>query len=449
MSSSLRFKSCLKESTFSMVLFTTHKFLGVSFNREGTIALAEPPAPTIVIFNPLVVIPFFLRSATNPGPSVESHAIVPSCFQRVLAVLVASELDFLIVVHTTRMTAHPDMRLDYCMNDPYYGLARKIGLLKNTHELDEDEVLTLEDNREIPKNYIDMGHIHHRTHAALAFYNSGFETAAAVIVDGAGSWCKFGAKEKEVEDYWETETIFDCAYPHKFDTRYKHLGSKFASPFNYYNNFCSRFWSGYGKDVDYESPQNENHEIIATHKPGIVKCYEAVTEYCGFPAIEAGKTMGLSPYGQECDYIPPLFNKCGILPVKLADSNVFTPMYPNGAIQNLWYEPEINEVTTNCDDVDSNDPNIPQPYEAQSRKNFAWRVQNDTQEQVLDLIRKAVKDTGNRNVVLSGGYGLNCVANYWYLDKLKDEGINLYVEPVSNDGGTALGAALLWHHYTN
>ena len=43
------------------------------------------------------------------------------------------ELDYLIVVHTTRMTAHPDMRLDYCMNDPYYGLARKIGLLKNTH----------------------------------------------------------------------------------------------------------------------------------------------------------------------------------------------------------------------------------------------------------------------------------------------------------------------------
>ena len=38
------------------------------------------------------------------------------------------------------------------------------------------------------------------------------------------------------------------------------------------------------------------------------------------------------------------------------------------------------------------------------------------------------------------------MANYWYLDQLKEEGINLYVEPVSNDGGTALGAALLWHH---
>ena len=65
---------------------------------------------------------------------------------------------------------------------------------------------------------------------------------------------------------------------------------------------------------------------------------------------------------------------------------------------------------------------------------------------VLDLIRKVVKMSGNKNVVLSGGYGLNCVANYWYLDQLKDEGINLFVEPVSNDAGTAIGAAYFVYH---
>ena len=54
--------------------------------------------------------------------------------------------------------------------------------------------------------------------------------------------------------------------------------------------------------------------------------------------------------------------------------------------------------------------------------------------------------SGNKNVVLSGGYGLNCVANYWYLDQLKDEGINLFVEPVSNDAGTAIGAAYFVYH---
>ena len=75
-----------------------------------------------------------------------------------------------------------------------------------------------------------------------------------------------------------------------------------------------------------------------------------------------------------------------------------------------------------------------------------WSCQAESQEEVLKLIFKAVEMTGNKNVVLSGGYALNCVANYWYLDKLNKEEISLYVEPVSSDAGTALGAALLTYH---
>ena len=126
-----------------------------------------------------------------------------------------------------------------------------------------------------------------------------------------------------------------------------------------------------------------------------------MTEYCGFPAIEAGKTMGLSPYGGPCDYIPDLFHKCGMIPVKLADSNIFTPMYPNGAIQNLWYEPEINEIVPEVEyETGIDDDRVKKAYDCEGRKNFAWKVQNDTQQQVLDLIRKAVHDSGNRNVVM-------------------------------------------------
>ena len=33
-----------------------------------------------------------------------------------------------------------------------------------------------------------MGHLHHLGHAASGFYGSGFETAVAVVVDGAGSY---------------------------------------------------------------------------------------------------------------------------------------------------------------------------------------------------------------------------------------------------------------------
>ena len=44
--------------------------------------------------------------------------------------------------------------------------------------------------------------------------------------------------------------------------------------------------------------------------------------------------------------------------------------------------------------------------------------------------------SGCKNVVFSGGYGLNCVANYYYLESLKKDGINFYAEP--NDAGTAM-----------
>ena len=41
------------------------------------------------------------------------------------------------------------------------------------------------------------------------------------------------------------------------------------------------------------------HEMILDDSAGIVKAYEAVTQYCGWAPIEAGKTMGLFPYGKE------------------------------------------------------------------------------------------------------------------------------------------------------
>ena len=41
--------------------------------------------------------------------------------------------------------------------------------------------------------------------------------------------------------------------------------------------------------------------------------------------------------------------------------------------------------------------------------------------------------------MISGGYGLNCVANYFYLKNLKD--INFYIDPICFDAGISIGAA--------
>ena len=65
----------------------------------------------------------------------------------------------------------------------------------------------------------------------------------------------------------------------------------------------------------------------------------------------------------------------------------------------------------------------------------------------ISLIELAIDTTGEKNVVLAGGYGLNCVANY-YLKK-RFPNINFYVDPVSHDGGTAIGLAkYAWYNYS-
>ena len=146
--------------------------------------------------------------------------------------------------------------------------------------------------------------------------------------------------------------------------------------------------------------------------------------------------MGLFPYGKPNDKIPEIYSDHGgTAEWKTSNRDVIVPTYPNGAVVNegrytfLKTPPEPGDLTL-----------------LENRRDMAYAIQVESQQMVLDLIRKAVEKSGNKNVVLSGGYGLNCVANYWYLEQLKDEGINLFVEPVSNDAGTAIGAALLVYH---
>jgi carbamoyltransferase len=195
------------------------------------------------------------------------------------------------------------------------------------------------------------------------------------------------------------------------------------------------------QDIPYADPNDnsgsEKFELILDDTAGIVKAYEAVTSYCGWSPIEAGKTMGLFPYGEPNGDLPDIFTDGNGGDWITADRNVIIPTYPNGALVNQGRYSKLQ-----CSDEElNNDLTL-----LQNRRDMAYAVQIGSQQMVLDLIRKAVHMTGNNNVVISGGYGLNCVANYWYLNELKDEDINIYVEPISNDAGTAMGAALFVYH---
>lgn len=315
------------------------------------------------------------------------------------------KLDYLVIAHTQSLKESAGT-IDYTGDDMYTGLARKLGLIERH--------VNLHNHPQV----IDLSYTHHKLHAACAFYRSGFDKATAVIIDGAGTFIPLQKNDGRTIIGWETETIFDCQYPNDFKTVYKHVGV---------NGPDASQRIDFPGEVVGES--GSMFEAYITDRAGIVKSYEAVTEYCGWSSIEAGKTMGLFPYGSETKQIPQLFDSDSDVP--LTNRNLIVPTYPNGAKINSGIFNYLNQH-------DAEDITL-----LENRRNLAYAVQKQTQEQVVKLIRKAIEITGNKKIVISGGYGLNCVANYYYLDQFKDEGVEIYVEPISNDAGTAIGAALL------
>ncbi len=81
----------------------------------------------------------------------------------------------------------------------------------------------------------------------------------------------------------------------------------------------------------------------------------------------------------------------------------------------------------------------------QQSANLAYCLQQYTQNQALNKILEAVKKTDIKNICLSGGYILNCVNNY-YLKKHLPKDINLYIEPIAGDAGTAIGSAKIVYY---
>lgn len=315
------------------------------------------------------------------------------------------KLDFLVIAHTQPLDTAG--RVDYTGDDVYTGLARKFGLINRKENiLNHPQV-------------IDFSRMHHKLHAACAFYRSGFEKAAALVVDGAGTFIPLEVSGEQVIGF-EIESIFDCSYPNDFKSVYKHVGLRGPAVAYYNKNMDSAVLEEPG-----------TCEVLISDRAGITKVYEAVTQYCGFSSIEAGKTMGLFPYGEENSKIPKLFEDTGTF--SLSNRNVIVPNYPNGAFVN-------HEIYTELTDANNEDLT-----HLKNRRDLAYACQKQTQDEVVKLIKKAADLTGNNKVVISGGYGLNCVANYYYLEQLKDTGIEIYVEPISNDAGTAIGAAMLFH----
>ena len=319
------------------------------------------------------------------------------------------KIDYLVVSGINGWEGDPlTSVLDYTREPLYQGIARRLGLIEWSKDVELDEK---------SPQVINMFDNHHMLHTAIAFYNSGFETAISVIVDscGAARLMNQGNQDIKPSNYFETESIFDCSYTKGITTLYKRM-------------LCDRGKSYIIKEC-VDEQLDEKFELVADEGAGIGKVWDAVTDYCGFHINDAGKTMGLSAFGSINDELPDLFHG------DTANKDLIKAYYPLRTELNLNKYEFLDDTDWEKDLTESN-----------FRRDMAFKCQKETEEQVLNLIIKASEMGDNKNVVLSGGYALNCVSNYNYLNMLNVLGINLYVEPNSNDAGTATGAALLYHY---
>ena len=250
---------------------------------------------------------------------------------------------------------------------------------------------------------IDLSDLHHLQHASLSFYNSGFQEAAAIVIDRNGSIFLNSARE--------SESIFYCSYPYNFIPVYKN------------------FWIG--NNLIHDKLKNfdniNNTEIEANSMHGIVKVYESATSLIRQNPLENGKTMGLAAYGKENKNFPPLFfNKTNIPIDAIFEHEDFG-----------YGQCSCNKVMKEMSTDDINIHNY-QPY-----ADYAYHVQKETQDAVAYLVEKAISKTKTKNIVLSGGYALNVVCNHYFIKKFPD--VNFYFEPIADDSGNSIGGAMLFY----
>lgn len=249
--------------------------------------------------------------------------------------------------------------------------------------------------------FYDFGTQHHATHAAISFYNSGFDEALCVVKDGAGSVIEPRSKEEPWMVGRESSSFFTAEYPEKFQLVKQHITTPYRS-----TNGQPDEWLN---DVVYQN--NSFSEGTA---------YDMFAESIGLTWADAGKVMGMSAYGKNEDIVPQIYK----------NNHINTEIFSFKQILNDWQ---------------FNYNGINKRTKFQYLANFAHALQTQVQDHVAEEILEMLAKTNQKNLCLSGGFFLNCVSNYNLLKKLPKD-VKIYVEPISSDAGTAIGAAKLAYY---
>jgi len=233
---------------------------------------------------------------------------------------------------------------------------------------------------------------HHRSHAASAFFFSGFPEAAVLTVDGVGEWATttYGRA-------WQPGLAPDTASAGDGETGAAGL----------------ELWD----------------EVRFPHSLGLL--YSTVTSYLGF-RVNGGeyKVMGLAPYGASryADRVRRLVRS--------------TPgaQYTLDLAYFDFLRGERMEAPAFWD-LFEGPPRGPEEPITQRHRDVARSVQHVLEEILLEKVRFLHRRVPSENLCMAGGVALNCVAN----GRIRREGPfrNLFVQPAAGDAGACLGAAAL------
>ena len=275
---------------------------------------------------------------------------------------------------------------------------------------------------------------HHIYHAANAFFASGFDDAAALVLDGGGAYDTKYRKEETYKHseypFREIESIFDCSYNNLFSTKFKHC------------SMLDDLHEDLDNQVDFFWKRSKNEIYSRTRSCGdLFNIACAVFELNGEP----GKLMGLSGHRLASDS-----HKQNRFILERYERNNSIFMYDWFYVrEGIWVS--IKNIQKLFEDF-LEQYNINWKFDLPTLDTYicaslAHKLQEETYNHTCRLIQKTIDMTGKNKIVLSGGYFLNCVNNYKYTKAFPE--VEFFVDPMPHDAGTAIGAAkYLWYGLT-
>ena len=215
-----------------------------------------------------------------------------------------------------------------------------------------------------------------------------------------------------------------------------HAAAFFVSPFD---EATVLVMDGYGDDAATSAYTGAGHRLTRRwHLPifnSLGMVYTFVTHHLGFAGFaDEGKVMALAAYGDAT--LLHAFRDV----VRLTDDGRYD-------VDMSWFDYDAYGMMKPFTDkfVQTFGPKR-EPGEPLTDRHMALAhaLQARTEEVIVHICRALSKAHPSRNLVITGGVALNCVANGRVLAETDFE--RVWVPPIASDSGAPLGAAL-WHHH--